>query len=42
MVVTEYLEFFASAYGIHGDARVQVVKDVLELTDLVYKQPPRR
>lgn len=37
MVVTEYLEFFAAAYGIHGQARRQVVKDVLELTDLTYK-----
>ena len=37
MVVTEYLEFFASAYNIHGQQRRQVVKDVLELTDLAYK-----
>ena len=37
MVVTEYLEFFASAYNIHGDARRKVVRDVLELTDLSYK-----
>jgi len=37
MVVTEYLEFFAAAYGIHGPQRRKVVADVLELTDLTYK-----
>ncbi len=37
MVVTEYLEFFAAAYGIHGKQRKTVVNDVLELTDLTYK-----
>ncbi len=37
MVVTEYLEFFAAAYGIHGAPRDQVVRDVLDLTDLNYK-----
>ena len=37
MVVTEYLEFFAAAYGIHGAQRRKVVADVLELTDLTYK-----
>ena len=37
MVVTEYLEFFAAAYGIHGSQRRRVVGDVLELTDLSYK-----
>ncbi len=37
MVVTEYLEFFAAAYNIHGEARRKVVRDVLELTDLTYK-----
>lgn len=37
MVVTEYLEFFAAAYGIHGQQRRKVVNDVLELTDLTYK-----
>ena len=37
MVVTEYLEFFAAAYDIHGDARRKVVGEVLELTDLGYK-----
>ncbi len=34
MVVTEYLEFFAAAYNIHGPQRRKVVGDVLELTDL--------
>ena len=34
MVVQEYLEFFAAAYGINGVARTKVVDDVLELTDL--------
>src|SRR5512135_2041980 len=38
MVVQEYLEFFAAAYNIHGSARVKVVNDVLELTDLGYKR----
>jgi ABC-2 type transport system ATP-binding protein len=37
MVVTEYLEFFAAAYNIHGQQRKKVVNDVLELTDLTYK-----
>src|SRR5882724_7160412 len=37
MVVTEYLEFFAAAYNIHGQQRRKVVGDVLELTDLTYK-----
>lgn len=37
MVVTEYLEFFAAAYSIHGQQRKKVVSDVLELTDLGYK-----
>ncbi len=37
MVVTEYLEFFAAAYNIHGAQRKKVVHDVLELTDLGYK-----
>ncbi|MCW5777020.1 MAG: ABC transporter ATP-binding protein, partial [Phycisphaeraceae bacterium] len=37
MVVTEYLEFFAAAYNIHGQERRRVVNDVLELTDLTYK-----
>ncbi len=34
MVVQEYLAFFASAYSIHGPKRQQVIRDVLELTDL--------
>jgi len=37
MVVTEYLQFFAACYGIHGGQRQKVVKDVLDLTDLNYK-----
>ncbi|CAN5732687.1 ABC transporter ATP-binding protein [soil metagenome] len=37
MVVTEYLEFFAACYSIHGSARRKVVQDVLDLTDLNYK-----
>jgi ABC-2 type transport system ATP-binding protein len=36
--VSEYLAFFASAYGIPRRQRRQVVQDVLELTDLKYKQ----
>src|SRR5215203_2743645 len=38
MVVQEYLEFFAAAYNINGSKRVQIVNDVLELTDLGYKK----
>jgi ABC-2 type transport system ATP-binding protein len=38
MVVSEYLEFFASAYGITGQQRTRIVADVLSLTDLTYKQ----
>jgi ABC-2 type transport system ATP-binding protein len=37
MVVSEYLEFFAACYNIHGSQRDQVVRDVLDLTDLSYK-----
>jgi ABC-2 type transport system ATP-binding protein len=37
MVVSEYLEFFAACYNIHGRQRDQVVRDVLDLTDLSYK-----
>jgi ABC-2 type transport system ATP-binding protein len=37
MVVTEYLEFFAACYNIHGPQRKKVVGDVLDLTDLNYK-----
>jgi ABC-2 type transport system ATP-binding protein len=36
--VTEYLDFFASAYGIPRAQRRKVVGDVLELTDLSYKK----
>jgi ABC-2 type transport system ATP-binding protein len=36
--VCEYLEFFASAYGIPRAQRKRIVGDVLELTDLKYKQ----
>jgi ABC-2 type transport system ATP-binding protein len=38
MVIQEYLEFFAAAYGIHGTARTKIVNDVLELTDLGHKR----
>src|SRR2546423_7238425 len=38
MVVQEYLEFFAAAYGINGPSRTKIVNDVLELTDLAYKR----
>jgi len=37
MLVSEYLEFFAAAYGVHGKERKRVVADVLDLTDLAYK-----
>jgi ABC-2 type transport system ATP-binding protein len=36
--VSEYLEFFASAYALPRKQRKKVVHDVLELTDLVYKR----
>ncbi|HEV8290806.1 MAG TPA: ABC transporter ATP-binding protein [Tepidisphaeraceae bacterium] len=36
--VCEYLEFFASAYGLPRNHRRKIVQDVLELTDLKYKQ----
>ncbi len=38
MVVVEYLEFFASAYGITGQQRTRIVGDILDLTDLTYKR----
>jgi ABC-2 type transport system ATP-binding protein len=38
LTVSEYLEFFASAYGIARKHRQRVVADVLELTDLKYKR----
>lgn len=37
MVVKEYLGFFASAFGIHGQKRESVIDDVLSLTELAYK-----
>ena len=37
MVTTEYLEFFAANYGIHGKERKSAVQDVLDLTDLSTK-----
>ena len=36
--VREYLEFFASTYGIRGAKRTAVVDSVLELTDLTAKR----
>ena len=38
MVVQEYLEFFAAAYGIHGLHRTKIVNDVMELTDMGHKR----
>ena len=38
MLVGEYLQFFAAAYGIRGQARVDKMDEVLELTDLVEKR----
>ncbi len=38
MVVQEYLDFFASAYGITGQQRKRIVGDILDLTDLAYKR----
>ncbi|MCP4759567.1 MAG: ABC transporter ATP-binding protein [Planctomycetes bacterium] len=37
MLVSEYLEFFAACYGIHGSKRRTVVAEALELTDLTTK-----
>ncbi|MBT5382312.1 MAG: ABC transporter ATP-binding protein, partial [Phycisphaerae bacterium] len=37
MLVSEYLEFFAACYGIHGSTRRTVVGDALDLTDLTHK-----
>jgi len=34
MLVVEYLEFFAAAYGIAGQQRKRVIEGALELTDL--------
>jgi ABC-2 type transport system ATP-binding protein len=38
MLVQEYLEFFAAAYRIRGEARSRKVGEVLELTDLTEKR----
>jgi ABC-2 type transport system ATP-binding protein len=38
MTVTEYLHFFAAAYGIPSRQRKSLVGGLLELTDLTYKQ----
>jgi ABC-2 type transport system ATP-binding protein len=38
MKVIEYLEFFASAYRIRGEARKKICDEVLELVDLTYKR----
>jgi ABC-2 type transport system ATP-binding protein len=38
LTVTEYLDFFAAAYGLERRRRRKVVHDVLELTDLAYKR----
>ena len=38
MKVIEYLEFFAAAYRIRGEARKKVCNDVLDLVDLGYKR----
>jgi ABC-2 type transport system ATP-binding protein len=37
MVVREYLDFFATCYGLSGSQRHRAVGDVLELTELNYK-----
>ena len=37
MLVSEYLDFFASCYGLSGSQRHRAVGDVLELTELGYK-----
>src|SRR4029079_1648025 len=38
MKVAEYLEFFAAAYRIQGEARRKICEEVLELVDLTYKR----
>ena len=35
--VTEYLDFYASCYGISGGKRKSIIADLLELTDLSFK-----
>ncbi len=37
MIVREYLDFFATCYGLEGSQRIRAVGDVLELTELNYK-----
>jgi ABC-2 type transport system ATP-binding protein len=37
MIVREYLDFFATCYGLNGSQRLRAVGDVLELTELNYK-----
>jgi len=37
MIVREYLDFFATCYGLDGSQRIRAVGDVLELTELNYK-----
>jgi ABC-2 type transport system ATP-binding protein len=37
MIVREYLDFFATCYGLSGSQRHRAVGDVLELTELHYK-----
>ena len=37
MIVREYLDFFATCYGLQGKERILAVGDVLELTELQYK-----
>jgi ABC-2 type transport system ATP-binding protein len=38
MKVIEYLEFFAAAYRVRGEARRKICNEVLELVDLGYKR----
>ncbi|MBI1345452.1 ATP-binding cassette domain-containing protein [bacterium] len=38
MTVIEYLEFFASAYRIHGPARRKICEEKLELVDMSFKR----
>jgi ABC-2 type transport system ATP-binding protein len=38
MKVWEYLDFFAAAYKIEKARRAQIIDDVLNLTDLIYKK----
>lgn len=38
MKVVEYLEFFAAAYRVRGEARRKICNEVLELVDLGYKR----